>query len=138
MEGYKYEVQVELTPGDPVISAQVCLERKWGTQGNLNTNTATVTSWDVWSDIFFLFWIWKLVSYLQSNRLYWWFVSHERFPTFDAGSFKCLHHNLFGAGNVCLKFSHFNRGGIYRILNFKIDRWMTGVQLSIDRSISSD
>lgn len=22
MEGYKYEVQVELTPGDPVISAQ--------------------------------------------------------------------------------------------------------------------
>lgn len=55
MEGYKYEVQVELTPGDPVISAQVCLERKWGTQGNLNTNTATVTSLDVWSDIFFYF-----------------------------------------------------------------------------------
>lgn len=54
MEGYKYKVQVELTPGDPVISAQVCLERKWGTQGNLNTNTATVTSLDVWSDIFFI------------------------------------------------------------------------------------
>lgn len=133
MEGYKYEVQVELTPGDPVISAQVCLERKWGTQGNLNTNTATVTSLDVWSDIFFYFEFGSLSVTCSPTD-----CTHERFPTFDAGSFKCLHHNLFGAGNVCLKFSHFNRGGIYRNLNFKIDRWMTGVQLSIDRSISSD